>query len=321
MTAIYNMNRDLAIDLVSKEDREIAETTEKYPHETETVRILGNWITVKATALDVSGSRARVKVTQYIPTRVYKAYKEYWDVLIETGERAARLYLVERLQALPEDKGAPKKLGQTMLLLGKEQGRWVVRPGWPERHAASQLADKADSLIPEKLGLTTNDYTDREALEQLPKLETAHQTYEQAVQMLAKAPGMDEESAQQQYKFSLRELERAIANAKAFSAYREEIDIRNLRRGESITGRPGVFGEVKNSGGRTVTKLYVRFYFLDASGTPVAEASHRPILATHSDDVPLKPNYAKKFGFRADDVTSEWGGDVDTEILSIRFAD
>lgn len=269
--AIYNTNHDLAIDLVSKEDRRVAERTDEYPPEFDTARIIGDWVTAKGTLLEASNTRAKVKVIRYIPKQVYIAYEEYWDVLIDVGEQAAQRHVNKRLRDLPEDKGAPKKLGERILVLGKQQGAWVVRAGWPELHAAGELADEAKALTPDGLGIGPTRYTDREAAEQLPQLKQALEKYRQAVQVMAKAPHMDAQSARERYQSRREDLENAITNAKAFTAYRDKIEIRHLSRGESTTGRTGLFGEVKNTGNRTVTELHVRFYFVNQSGEPVAE--------------------------------------------------
>jgi hypothetical protein len=76
---------------------------------------------------------------------------------------------------------------------------------------------------------------------------------------------------------------------------------------------PGVFGEVKNESDRTLTRVEIRVEFLDADGKAVYEKIWHPVfkdISLSKAAAVLKPNYARSFGFKADDVPSTWSGRV-----------
>jgi hypothetical protein len=77
---------------------------------------------------------------------------------------------------------------------------------------------------------------------------------------------------------------------------------------------PAVFGEVKNESDRTLTRVELRIEFLDADANPIFEMKWHPVwksdLPTSKAATVLKPNYARPFGFKADDVPSTWSGHI-----------
>jgi hypothetical protein len=94
-------------------------------------------------------------------------------------------------------------------------------------------------------------------------------------------------------------------------AYRSHIEIRNLRMGAG-TGHfgqstEGVFGEVKNLGDQTVTRLVLTFELLDVANRPVAEREWTPVFEGLGEG-PLKPNFTGPFGSRIDRPPSDWLG-------------
>lgn len=123
----------------------------------------------------------------------------------------------------------------------------------------------------------------------------------------------------------ISKTEKPIKETKNFGekqAYINKIAIRNLRVSKSTFGSPGVFGEIKNVGDRTLKKVEITIYFLDKSGKPIFEEIYHPVLVTDfslGDNEPLKSNYSRKFGYSTDDVPSEWAKKVRAKITNIEF--
>ncbi|MGC9454887.1 MAG: hypothetical protein ACP5HU_08465 [Phycisphaerae bacterium] len=118
----------------------------------------------------------------------------------------------------------------------------------------------------------------------------------------------------------------ASADREATSAYLDKVELRNIEVADTALGDKGVFGEVKNVGNRTLSKVRIMVYCLDRNGSPVFEEDYYPVLVTDSDffpsdDKPLKPNYSRKFGYGLDEAPSEWSGDVRVEVVEVEFAD
>jgi hypothetical protein len=110
----------------------------------------------------------------------------------------------------------------------------------------------------------------------------------------------------------------------AGSQYIDKIQIRNLEVSTTVLREPGVFGELKNTGDRTVKTVDITIYFLDKSGNVVAEKEHSPIFQTEynfgeHDSSPLKPNHSRKFGYKADDAPSDWARKVKAKVTKVEF--
>jgi hypothetical protein len=106
--------------------------------------------------------------------------------------------------------------------------------------------------------------------------------------------------------------------------YLSSVDLLEIHVGDSTTGK-GVFGEVKNSGDRTLSQVEITIYYLGSDGKPVFEKTYHPVLVTSlsfgEDKIPLKPGYSKKFGVRLDDAPSEWRGEVEVKVTDVKFAE
>ena len=109
-------------------------------------------------------------------------------------------------------------------------------------------------------------------------------------------------------------------------AYLPNIALVNVRKGKSVLEETGVFGEIKNMGDRTLTKLEVMIYCLDKGGHPIFEKRYYPILLSDSSyltdkNKPLKPNYSQSFGCKMDDAPSEWSGEVEIAVIDMKFGE
>ena len=114
----------------------------------------------------------------------------------------------------------------------------------------------------------------------------------------------------------------AAANLET-SAYLDRVIITSFRVGKSTLDEPGVFGEIKNTGDRTLREVEITIYYLGQNNEPVFEKTYRPVLVSDYSfgdaNTPLKPGYSRKFGVKLDDAPSEWAGKVDVKVTSIAF--
>jgi hypothetical protein len=114
------------------------------------------------------------------------------------------------------------------------------------------------------------------------------------------------------------------AELAARRAYAENIVLRDIQVGESILGEDGVYGELKNTGDRTLSEVEITVYSLDSQGQPIADTTHYPVRESGSGwstrrSIPLRPNYAQKFGYKING-SSDWSGEVRVEVTNLVFA-
>ena len=105
--------------------------------------------------------------------------------------------------------------------------------------------------------------------------------------------------------------------------YLQFVKVNKVEVGQTVLQEPGVFGEVKNTGDRTLTKVEITIYFLDKQGQPVFEKQFPAVIVGSGsfmrDDKPLKPGYSQKFGVKADDAPSEWAKTVTVKVTDVDF--
>lgn len=105
-------------------------------------------------------------------------------------------------------------------------------------------------------------------------------------------------------------------------AYINKVVVKNITVGKSVLGEPGVFGEVKNTGERTLREVEITINCLGADGKAVFEKSYDPVLVSDSgfgDNKPLKPGYSRQFGVKIDDAPSDWTKKVDVKVSKVQF--
>lgn len=105
--------------------------------------------------------------------------------------------------------------------------------------------------------------------------------------------------------------------------YLQFVKVNKVEVGQTVLQEPGVFGEVKNTGDRTLTKVEITIYFLDKQGQPIFEKQFPAVIVGSGsfmrDDKPLKPGYSQKFGVKADDAPSEWAKTVTVKVTDVDF--
>jgi hypothetical protein len=109
----------------------------------------------------------------------------------------------------------------------------------------------------------------------------------------------------------------------AIATYLTKIAVSNVRVANSELGRIGVFGEIKNTGDRTLKEVNITVYCLGPEGKAIFEKQFYPVLVSdlgsRNDNQPLKPGYSRQFGYSLDDAPSEWSKKVDVKVTSLEF--
>ena len=105
--------------------------------------------------------------------------------------------------------------------------------------------------------------------------------------------------------------------------YLQKMELRKVHVAPATSGDLGVFGEVKNTGSKTLTKVRITVYFLNDRGDPIHETSYHPVRVSNTSlrgkNLPLKPGYVREFGIKASDVPSEWTEKVRVMVTELEF--
>ena len=121
----------------------------------------------------------------------------------------------------------------------------------------------------------------------------------------------------------IKELGTDIDNFKEIQEYIPKIVVKNIQIGESILDEMGVWGEIKNTGERTLDKVEITIYCIDKSGKTIFEKNYHPVFVSEysfsSASEPLKPNYSRKFGVKLDDAPSDWARKVNIKVTDVVF--
>lgn len=95
------------------------------------------------------------------------------------------------------------------------------------------------------------------------------------------------------------------------------IEIKNVTVGKDVLQRKGVFGELKNNSGKTLSEVTLVVYALGKDGAPVWETETRPIGPNIFDPdmaKPLKAGYGRKFSVSMEEAPDEWKGKVEVKV-------
>jgi len=112
--------------------------------------------------------------------------------------------------------------------------------------------------------------------------------------------------------------------------YIEKLALTNIevskRRDPSYAGPIKIIsGTLKNNGERTLDKVEVTVYFLDAKGIVIGEEDYHPVLNSSfsygDSNKPLKPNYVRDFAYKLGPYApSTWAGEIKAKITDIEFS-
>jgi hypothetical protein len=106
-------------------------------------------------------------------------------------------------------------------------------------------------------------------------------------------------------------------------AYLPRVITRNVRVGQTYLDEVGVFGEIKNTGDKTLKEVELLIYCLGPDGRPIFEKSYHPVNVSEFSfgdaNQPLKPGYSRQFGVKMEDAPSEWTKKIDVKVVSVGF--
>ena len=112
-------------------------------------------------------------------------------------------------------------------------------------------------------------------------------------------------------------------NDEAAKEYLGRVIVSGVKVARSVLDQAGVFGEIKNTGDRTLKGVEITIYCLGPDGKPIFEKAYHPVLVTEmsfgDEGKPLKPGYSRTFGVKMDDAPSSWTKKVDVKVTSIEF--
>ncbi len=107
------------------------------------------------------------------------------------------------------------------------------------------------------------------------------------------------------------------------AAYLGKVLVNKVKIGKSVLDEPGVFGEVKNTGDRTLKEVEITIFCLGGDGRPVFEKTYHPVLVSSFSfgdaNQPLKPGYSRQFGVKLNDAPSDWAKAVDVKVTTVHF--
>lgn len=180
--------------------------------------------------------------------------------------------------------------------LTKDREGWRVFFNWEGQKKAKEIFEQASQLVKNK------------------KYEEAKIKYQEAA-----AQDKNNKTIQNE----LATIDKEIAAYKIRKAYFDKIEVRNINVSRDVLGRLAVFGEIKNNGDKTLKEVEITFYCLDKNGKIVFEKEYHPVLVSEysfmDDNLPMKPNYSRRFGCRLDDAPSDWNKKVRAIVTDIEF--
>lgn len=87
---------------------------------------------------------------------------------------------------------------------------------------------------------------------------------------------------------------------------------------------PAVWGKIKNTGDRSLSRVTVAAYFPDETGNPIFEETSLVVNSSSifGNDTPLKPGYIRDFGYVVEDCPSECvPQEVKVAVVKLEFTE
>jgi hypothetical protein len=73
---------------------------------------------------------------------------------------------------------------------------------------------------------------------------------------------------------------RTKADDPEVTAYLTKLVVKNVKVGKSVLNETGVFGEIKNTGDRSLNEVEITIYCLDQHGKSIFEKTYHPVLVS-----------------------------------------
>jgi hypothetical protein len=285
-----------AYKLISSSDKAIkplqAYQAENSNKDSAFAQLLMSKTSYKVKETKITGDKATVDVEVTAPD-ITVMLRDVWGAAMASAFAGRNdVDLQKRISDKYKDGSFPMATVIHSMEMVKENDGWKVNLGW-----------KLDALTKEA-----------EQLEKDKKLDAAKIKYEEALKL-------DNNSGETSKK--LDALNKKIAGQKEKNDYLDKIELKQIKVGQSIFSEPGIYGEVKNLGNRTLKEVEITIYFLDHNGNKVHEKTYHPVLVSQysfgESGTPLKPGYSRPFGVKASDAPSEWAHKVQCIVTDLEF--
>ena len=294
----------LAYQYISAEDKAVKSLDEYISEQDDggppLLEIFESSISYKIDRVTTKGDKAKADVTITVPD----PSAIFGDLLgaafssVLAGDDAE-----EELARILEEKYKGKRLPTTTftesLELVKEADGWRVYFDWKTQERVAELRESAEKL------------------ENSKQYSAARDKYVEIIWLSGDSPELSSK---------ISELEKEAEEWEAKRAYLDQVEVRSIKVSKTVFGDPGVWGEIKNLGKRTLTEVEITVYCLDSEGAAIYEESYHPVLNPESsllamlgNTEPLKPNYSAKFGYSLEDAPSDWAGKVRVQVTDVEF--
>lgn len=290
-----------AYQCISEKDKETKDLqeylAEQAGEESPFAQALASKISYEIKEVTVTGNQAKAEIAVTTPD-FGSIFTDIMGVAFmsafgdEKNEKEVEKMLAEKYKA----KEIPMTTTTQSFDLVEESDGWKVFFNWEIKEKIDETMKQAEQLEKEK------------------KLYAAKEKYQEVLEL-------DSKSVEASQK--IKDMDKEIEGFKEKQAYIDKVEIRDVHIGKSVLDEMGVFGEIKNLGDRTLTKVQITIYCLDKNGKAVFEKTYHPVLISEyslfGDNKPLKPNYSEKFGVKLDDAPSDWANKVRVKVTDIEF--
>jgi hypothetical protein len=203
---------------------------------------------------------------------------------------AARNDTPQAVQAKAEkqlaDSNYPRLCYPDQIVMVHEGGEWRILAGFAQRARLERLHSKALA-----------------AYHQL-EYDKALELYDQMLQRLAKAPFTASGALASQLGRERRSVEAARNGEFAARSYLPNVLLRNLEANQATSGEPGMFGQLVNTGDRSLDEVEVTVSYYSDAGKLVYSERHTPVaLPMEFTDfdlpmVPFGPGETRQLGIK-----------------------
>ncbi len=312
MHAVYRGNYREAYTYIAAQDKSI-KTVDEYVQECQADPVFKVGLAMEAPdtltprVVSLDHDVAVLTVTRSAPdmTAILDRFADPASARTLTEQELKKMSAKEIRDKL-QGKEVPRVTIHETYTLVKEDDRWRVFFDWKTQQAEQRKQETISRLLADASQLRrTHNFA--EALKKYEEILAIDRNVQQAAAEKAEVlKELDQLQEKQQY-LALLQL--------------QNIRIERQRQRGSEALKDSVIGTIVNQGDRTLTRVKVAVYFLDAEGNEI----NYPALASEfsyiSDTQLLTPRSKKDFGFTIEGYAPpDWSGRVSVKITDIEFA-
>lgn len=312
LTAVYKGKYRDAYAYIAAQDRAV-KTAEEYMQEQATnpafrvALALGMTCPFTLSEVSTNNQTAVLRVSQTVPDMkaIINRFEDTVSARVLTEDEFKKLTIKDIQKKLQGQQIPLTTIHETYTLI-KEVDSWKVFFDWKKQLAEQRKQDTINTLLAEA-----------------SQLRRTH-NYEEALRKYNEVLAIDNSLTQAQAEKA--EVEKELNLIKEKQQYLSQIQLLNIRierqrqRG-SDTLKDSIIGTIVNKGERTLAKVKIAAYFLDAGGNEINYPSLASEFSFISDNQLLTPGSKKDFGFTIEGYAPpEWSGAVRVKITDIEFS-